>query len=129
VLTSATIQPSAKLPFDLRTLLTSLGADVNGEFAEGSIGVNFEGTIMPLVGQVTLTNPALRLVHESEMVENDPGRTDIPPVLNGLWWNLAPGRDARIMVANMSVMPVSADVYLEYGGPATRERAAQLRSA
>lgn len=116
VLTSATIQPNAKLPFDLRTLLTSLGADVNGEFGEGSIGVNFEGTIMPVVGQVTMTNPALRLVHESEMVENDPGRTDIPSILNGVWWNLAAGRDARIMVANMSVMPVTADVYLEYGG-------------
>ena len=116
VLTSMTIQPSAKLPIDLRALLTQLGADVNGEFGEGSIAVHFEGTIMPVVGQVTLTNPALRLVHESEMVENDPGRTDIPPILNGLWWNLAPGRDARIMVASMSVMAVTADVYLEYHG-------------
>jgi len=69
-----------------------------------------------VVGQVTLTNPALPLVHESEMVENDPGRTDIPPVLNGLWWNLAPGRDARIMVANMSPLSVTADVFLDYGG-------------
>jgi hypothetical protein len=43
------------------------------------------------------------------------GRTDIPPVLNGLWWNLAPGRDARIMVANMSPMVVTADVFLDYG--------------
>ncbi len=116
VLTSIPIQPTAKLPIDLRALLTELGADVNGEFGEGSIAVHFEGTIMPVVGQVTLTNPALRLVHESEMVENDPGRTDIPPILNGLWWNLAPGRDARIMVANMSAMAVTADVYLEYRG-------------
>ena len=44
VLTSATIQPYAKLPIDLRSLLTGLGADVNGEFGEGSIGVSFEGT-------------------------------------------------------------------------------------
>ena len=77
---------------------------------------------MPVVGQVTLTNPALPLVHESEMVENDPGRTDIPPVLNGLWWNLAPGRDARIMVANMSPLAVAADVFLDYEGRATRAR-------
>lgn len=116
VITTMTIQPNGKLPIDLRALLTQLLADVNGEFGEGSIAVHFEGTIMPVVGQVTLTNPALRLVHESEMVENDPGRTDIPPILNGLWWNLAPGRDARIMVANMSVMAVTADVYLEYHG-------------
>ncbi len=116
LLTSMTIQPSAKLPIDLRALLTSLGADVNGEFAEGSIAVTFEGTVMPVVGQVTSTNQALHVVHESEMVENDPGRTDIPPVLNGLWWNLAPGRDARIVVGNMSAMPVTADVYLEYRG-------------
>ena len=62
VLTSATIQPSAKLPFDLRKLLASLGADVNGEFGEGSIGVYFEGTIMPGLVLVTTTNPALGLV-------------------------------------------------------------------
>ena len=116
VLATMSIQPNAKLPIDLRALLTQLGADANGEFGEGSIAVHFEGTIMPVVGQVTLTNLALRLVHESEMVENDPGRTDIPPILNGLWWSLAPGRDARIMVANMSVMTVAADVYLEYHG-------------
>jgi len=122
VLTSATIQPYAKLSIDLRGLLSGLGADVNGEFGESSIGVSFEGTTMPAVGQVTLANPALRLVHESEMVENDPGRTDIPSVLNGLWWNLAPGRDARIMVANMSPLAVAADVFLDYEGRATRAR-------
>ena len=117
VLATMSIQPNAKLPIDLRALLTQLGADANGEFGEGSIAVHFEGTIMPVVGQVTLTNLALRLVHESEMVENDPGRTDIPPILNGLWWNLAPGRDARIMVANMSVMTVAADCASWYYNP------------
>jgi len=116
VLTSATLQPNAKLPFDLRSLLSSLGADVNGEFGEGSIAVYFQGAMMPVTGQVTSTNPALRLVHESEMVENDPGRTDIPPILNAVWWNLAAGHDARIMVANTSSQSVSADVNLEYAG-------------
>lgn len=57
VLTSATLQPNQKLPFDLRSLLTSLGADVEGEFGEGSIAVYFQGEIMPLTGQVTSTNP------------------------------------------------------------------------
>jgi hypothetical protein len=78
---------------------------------------------MPVVGQVTLTNPTLRLVHESAMVENDPRRTVIPPVLNGLWWNhLAPGRDARIMVANMSVVGVTADVSWNTKASATQAR-------
>ncbi|HEY6292297.1 MAG TPA: hypothetical protein VI455_12170, partial [Terriglobia bacterium] len=116
LLSSATIQPSAKLPIDLRTLLTGLGVDVNGDFGEGSMAVYLEGVVMPVAGQVTLTNPALRLADESEMVENDPGRTDIPGVLNGVWWNLAPGRDARIMVANMSSGSVTADVFLDYQG-------------
>jgi hypothetical protein len=98
LLTSATIGPQAKLAFDLGTLITELGADPAGAFGEGSVAVYFVGTIMPVVGQITMTNTATRLVHESEMVENDPGRTDIPPTLNGLWWNLGSGRDARIMV-------------------------------
>jgi len=119
VLTAMTIQPSAKLPLDLRALLTQHGADVNGEFGEGSIAVHFEGTIMPVVGQVTPTNSALRVVHDSEMVENDPGRTDIPPILNGLWWNLAPGRDARIMVANMSAMPLAPTFFWTMRASAT----------
>ena len=38
---------------------------------------------MPIVGQISIRNPQLSLTHESEMVENDPGRSDIPAVLNG----------------------------------------------
>lgn len=111
-----TIQAGAKLPIDLRSLLTSLHTDPSGAFGEGSISIYFEGTIMPLVGQLTMTNPAERLVHESEMVENDPGRSDIPAVLNGIWWGLSGGRDARIMVANMSGNSVTADVFLDFQG-------------
>ena len=113
---SMTIQPGAKLPIDLGGLLQSLNADPGGPFGEGSISIYFQGTIMPLVGQLTITNPANRLVHESEMVENDPGRSDIPPVLNGIWWGLSGGRDARIMVANMSGQAVTADVSLDFAG-------------
>ncbi|HEV2231824.1 MAG TPA: Ig-like domain-containing protein [Terriglobia bacterium] len=111
-----TIQPQAKLPIDMAALLKRLGADVTGDFSEGSVSLNFVGTIMPLVGQMTITNPALRLVHESEMVENDPGRTDIPAVLEGLWWNISGGRDAQIMVTNMSSLRASADVFLDFAG-------------
>jgi len=71
---------------------------------------------MPLAGQLTMTNPALSLVHESEMVENDPGHSDIPPVLNGLWWGIGGGRDARIMVSNTAGQPVMADVFLDFQG-------------
>ncbi len=116
VMTPMTIQPGAKMAIDLEKLLTSLNADITGDFAEGSIAALFEGTIMPLVGQVTVTNPALGLVHESEMVENDPGRSDIPAVLNGSWWGLAGGRDASITVTNGSANAAVADVSLDYLG-------------
>lgn len=111
-----TIQPQAKFPIDMAALLKGLGADATGDFSEGSVSLNFVGTIMPLVGQMTTTNPALRLVHESEMVENDPGRTDIPAILEGLWWNISGGRDAQVMVTNMSNLRASADVFLDFSG-------------
>ena len=116
VLAPVNIQPQEKLAVDVASLLKEQKADVNGAFAEGSIAVYFEGTIMPLAGQLTMTNPALSLVHESEMVENDPGHSDIPPVLNGLWWGIGGGRDARIMVSNTAGQPVMADVFLDFQG-------------
>ena len=111
-----TIQPGAKLPIDMRSLLTSLGADVTGTFSQGSVSVYFEGTIMPLLGQMTIENPARHWVQQAEMVENDPGRTDIPAVLSGQWWGLAGGRDAAIMVTNDSGNAVTANVFLAFGG-------------
>jgi len=111
---SMTIQPGAKLPIDVRSLLNSLGADVTGTFSQGSVSVYFEGTIMPLVGQMTIENPARHWVQQAEMVENDPGRTDIPAVLSGQWWGLAGGRDATIMVTNASASTVTADVFLAF---------------
>jgi hypothetical protein len=111
-----TIQPSAKLPIDILSLLTSLGADATGTFSQGSVSVYFEGTIMPLVGQMTIENPARHWVHQVDMVENDPGRTDIPAVLSGQWWGLSGGRDATIMVTNASGNTVTADVFLAFGG-------------
>jgi len=110
-----TIQPQAKLAIDLATLITQLGGDTTGAFAEGSVAVYFTGTIMPLVGEITLRNPQLSLVHESVMVEHDPGRSDIPAELDGLWWGLG-GREARVMVSNTSAIPQSAQVYLDFQG-------------
>src|SRR5690348_12247430 len=111
-----TIQPGAKLPIDMRGLLTSLGSDVVGTFSQGSVSVYFEGTIMPLMGQMTIENPTRHWVQQAEMVENDPGRSDIPAVLSGQWWGLAGGRNATIMVSNASANSVVADVFLAFGG-------------
>jgi len=111
-----TIQPQEKLTVDLRALLTQLGADVIGDFGEGSISIYFNGTIMPLAGQLTMTNPARSLILESEMVDNSPGLGLLPSVLNGLWWGLGGGRDARIMVTNTSGDISTADVFLDFLG-------------
>lgn len=114
--TPMTIMPSAKMAVDVKALLTKLNADITGDFAQGSIAALFEGTVMPLVGQVTITNPKLHLVQESEMVENDPGRSDVPAVLSGVWWGIGGGRDARIMVTNASASAAVADIYLDFQG-------------
>lgn len=113
--TPQTIQSQAKLAIDLGSLITQLGGDSTGAFAEGSVAVYFTGTIMPLVGQITMRNPALSLVHESVMVEHDPGRSDIPAELDGLWWGLG-GREGRVMVSNTSASAQSAQVYLDFQG-------------
>ena len=111
-----TIEPGAKLAIDMRTMIQGLGEDPDGSFGQGSIQIYFSGTIMPLVGQVTMTNPALHLSQEAEMVENDPGRTDIPPVLSGAWWGLSAGREADVMVANTSANTITAAVFLDFNG-------------
>ena len=111
-----TIQPQEKLPIDLGALLTSLAADVTGDFAEGSVSVYFNGTIMPLAGQLTMTNPLKSLSLESEMVDNSPGLGLLPPVLNAVWWGLGGGREARIMVSSTSGDSVTADVFLDFQG-------------
>lgn len=114
--TTATLQPQAKLPFDLAATITSLGGDPAGPYSEGSIAVYYLGTIMPVVGQITEANPSLGLTHQVDMVENDPGRSDIPPVLNGVWWGLGEGRAASVTVTNSSNTPQFANVYLDFQG-------------
>ncbi|MGH9468995.1 MAG: hypothetical protein ACRD1N_01475 [Terriglobia bacterium] len=71
---------------------------------------------MPLVGQVSIRDPQLSLSHEAEMVENDPGRSGVPPVLDGEWWGLGSGAEAQVMVSNTSDAPQMADVYLDFQG-------------
>ena len=114
--TPETIAPRQKLAIDLASLITQLGGDPTGAFAQGSASIYFVGTIMPIVGQITAINPQLSLVHESVMVEHDPGRSDIPAVLSGLWWGLGGGRAATVMVSNTSASPQTAQVYLDIGG-------------
>ena len=111
-----TIQPRQKLAIDMGSLITQLGGDPTGAFAQGSVSVYYVGTIMPIVGQITLSNPQLSLVYESVMVEHDPGRSDIPAVLNGVWWGLGGGRTASVMVSNTSANAQTAQVYLDFQG-------------
>ncbi len=101
---------------DLAAMLTQLSADVTGDFAEGSISIYFIGTIMPIAGQLTMTNPIQRMSFETEMVDNSPGLFLLPKQLSGLWWGVGGGRDARIMVTNTSVGSASADAYLDFQG-------------
>jgi hypothetical protein len=111
-----TIQYQEKLGIDLRSLLTQLSADVTGDFAEGSVTVYFEGPIMPLVGQITMTNPLRRMALESEMVDNAPGLGLLPKELNGLWWGLGGGRDGKMVVTNTGGEIATADVYIDVLG-------------
>ena len=111
-----TIQPQEKLSIDVGTLLTQLGADILGDFAEGSVSVYFEGTIMPVVGQLTLTNPARNLSLESQMVDNTPGLGILPKRLDAAWWGVSGGRDARVMVSNTAAEVAMADVFLDVQG-------------
>jgi hypothetical protein len=116
LLPSMTIQSGEKQSLDLGAALTELGADVTGDFAEGSVAVYFNGTVMPLPGQLTVSNPARSLSLESEMVDNSPGLGLLPATLNTLWWGLGGGREARIMVSNTSGDSVTADVFLDFQG-------------
>ncbi len=90
-----TIQPHAKLTVDLNKLLGEIASDDPDDFAEGSLSVAYDGIgPMPLAGQVSVENPELHLVYESQMVENDPGMmSEIPAVLNSAWWGLGAGRE------------------------------------
>lgn len=111
-----TIQPGAKVPVDVGKLLVDAGADVLGDFAEGSVSVLFSGTIMPVAAQLTMTDPARSLILESEMVDNAPGLNLLPAQLNGVWWGLGGGREARIMVTNTGPEAVTADLFLDVLG-------------
>jgi hypothetical protein len=114
--TPETIQPGAKLSIDLASLIAKLGGDPAGDFGEGSVALYYSGTIMPIVGQISVRNPQLRLEHQSEMVENDPGRSDVPAALNGAWWGLSGGRQAEVMVSNTSDSVAVAEVDLDFQG-------------
>jgi hypothetical protein len=57
--TSQTIGPNQKLAIDLASLVTKLGADPAGAFGEGSVSVYFTGTIMPVVGQISVRDGRL----------------------------------------------------------------------
>ena len=112
-----TVAPQQQTSIDLGSLLQSSGADVNGDFSEGSVTVLFSSPWpTPLAGQINISNPILGLSSESDMVRNDPGATQIPSSLNALWWNVNGNRDAQFMVTNVSAGATAADVYLDFAG-------------
>ncbi|MGH9358136.1 MAG: hypothetical protein ACRD1O_03045, partial [Terriglobia bacterium] len=110
------IQPGQKLSLPVRGLLKKQGEDADGPFGEGSIAIKYKGGMMAVVGQMSIQNSALSLIHESEMTENDPGMSDVPQALNGLWWGLGGGREAFVYVSNTAARPVIADVFLDFLG-------------
>jgi hypothetical protein len=103
-----------KLSLDVAEMLAGLAADVTGDFAEGSISVYFVGKIMPITGQLTMSNPLKNMSFETEMVDNSPGLFLLPKQQHGLWWGLGGGRDARIAVTNTSGASATADVFLDF---------------
>lgn len=128
-----TITPNETLGLDLRKLLGELkgniGEDlpkantldskthVTDDFAEGSVSIHYQAsTMMPLLGQITITNPDLHLSHESYMVQNNPEKTSIPSILNTTWWGLRPGRDANIAISNTSDERTTPDMFLDFQG-------------
>jgi len=111
-----TIQPQEKLSIDVGEVLTDASADVLGDFSEGSVSVYFNGTIMPIAGQLTMSNPARSLILQTEMVDNSPGVGLLPPSLHAVWWGLGSGRVATVAISNSSDTGVTADVFLDFLG-------------
>ncbi|MGH9356355.1 MAG: hypothetical protein ACRD10_09525, partial [Terriglobia bacterium] len=112
----ASIQPGQRLALSVRHLLDKQGQDAGGPFGEGNISIRYKGSMMAVVGQMSVVNSALSLIHESEMTENDPGMSDVPAALNGLWWGLGAGQEANVYVSNTAARPVIADVFLDFLG-------------
>jgi hypothetical protein len=107
------IQPQQSLSVDVRGLLSH----AEERFEEGSISVRYEAKEpMALLGQVTIQNSDRHLVFESRMTENDPGMSEIPPVLHSLWWGIGRHRDAVFAVSNVSDEPAEADIFLDFKG-------------
>lgn len=97
---------------------------VPDDFAEGSLSIQYQASpMMPLLGQITIANPELRLSHESYMVQNNPGMSSIAPTLNTTWWGLKPGRDANIAISNTSDKQATADLLLDFQGSRHSTRA------
>ena len=110
------ISSQEKLMIELQSLVASLNGESEDDFQEGSISVRYASDTRPIMGQITVTNPYLNLIFESRLAINDPGDSNIPAVLEGIWWGLKPGRQTKVMVANTSNSSVTADVSLTFRG-------------
>jgi hypothetical protein len=122
-----TINPDDPLDVNIREVLRDLGADTQGDFAEGSVSLHFKGKGNPLGGRMIVTGKSETWNLGPIWRENESGYSMIPEQLNTFWWELGGSRDAEISVDNIADEDVSADLFLEFQGK--RHAAPQLRFA
>ncbi len=111
-----TISPDAPVEIELRDSLNELGADVEGDFAEGSLSVHFKGPGNPLGGRLLVEGPNERWNLGPIWSQNESGYSMIPPRLETLWWDLGGSRDVVLTVNNTSSAPATADFFLDWAG-------------
>jgi hypothetical protein len=111
-----TITPDQALEIDMRQFLNDLGADIQGDFSEGSISIYFKGTGNPLGGRLLVQGPRESWNLGPVWRENESGYGMIPPRLDTLWWDLGGSRDVEITVNNTSSTPETAEFVLEWDG-------------
>jgi hypothetical protein len=84
------MQHQKKISVSIADWLRSLSADPTGEFAEGSVAVNFTADNgKSLMGQIVISNPTTGMNFISRMFKNNQGQTGLPPTLNLLWCGVA----------------------------------------
>lgn len=110
------IAPDKGMHLDLREVLTDLGADVEGDFSEGSISILFKGEGNPLGGRLLVEGPNESWNLGPVWSQNEYGESMIPPRLDTLWWDLGGSRDVELTVNNISNAPVTADFFLDWAG-------------
>lgn len=110
------ISPDDDVEIDLRDSLNELGADIEGDFSEGSFSILFNGTGNPLGGRLLVKGPNEEWNFGPVWSQNESGLSMISPRIETLWWDLGGSRDVILAVNNTSSTPVTADYYLDWAG-------------